>query len=76
MTKYLAIAEECVDGGYQISFPDFPNLATECDNFRDIYPMAKDCITGYLEGEEPLSDPQNKEVLEPLPGQLVFVVFV
>ncbi len=36
------------EGGFVVSVPDLPSVATEGDTLKEALDMAKDAITGYL----------------------------
>ena len=37
------------DGGYVVTFPAIPNLATQGETLEEARRMAEDCLRGYLE---------------------------
>lgn len=37
------------DGGYVVTFPAIPNLATQGETLDEARRMAEDCLRGYLE---------------------------
>jgi antitoxin HicB len=38
-----------VDGGYVVTFPAIPDLATQGETFDEARRMAEECLSGYLE---------------------------
>ena len=58
---YPAIFDPCEEGGYSITFPDFPGCITEGDTVEEAFDMAKDVLRGYLQGME------NDEEKMPIP---------
>jgi antitoxin HicB len=46
---YTAVFEPAEDGGYVVTFPAVPNLATQGETLEEARAMAVDCLQGYLE---------------------------
>lgn len=46
---YSALFEPAEEGGYVVTFPAIPNLATQGDTLEEARAMAEDCLQGYLE---------------------------
>lgn len=55
---YPAIFHNCDEGGYWISFPDFPECLSQGDSIEEAYEMASDalglCIDEKIRSNEPL----------------------
>jgi len=56
--SYTAVFERAEEGGYVVTFPAIPGLATQGETIEDARAMANDCLRAYLEslekdGEEP-----------------------
>ena len=47
--SYLAIFEPAIEGGFNVSFPDFPGCVTFGDNFKHAQKMAKEALELWLE---------------------------
>jgi antitoxin HicB len=54
---YTAVFEPAEEGGYVVTFPAIPNLATEGDTLEEARAMAVDCLQGYLETLQELGRP-------------------
>ena len=59
---YTAVFEPAEEGGYVVTFPAVPNLATQGETLEEARAMAKDCLQGYLEWrmEDGLSLPEGE----------------
>ena len=55
---YSALIHKAEEGGFWITFPDFPECMTQGEDIQDAYAMAYDAlelaIASRLENEEPL----------------------
>lgn len=49
---YPAIFHKAEEGGFWITFPDFPEAITEGDNMHEAYEMAVDCLGLTLSGKQ------------------------
>ena len=52
MTKqasYTAVFEAAEEGGFVVTFPAIPGLATQGETLEDAEEMAADCLRAYLE---------------------------
>ena len=47
---YTAVFEPAEEGGYVVTFPAIPNLATQGESLDEAQDMAVDCLRCYLEG--------------------------
>ena len=47
---YTAVFEPAEEGGYVVTFPTIPNLATQAESLDEARAMAVDCLRCYLEG--------------------------
>ncbi len=47
--RYTVVFEPAEEGGYVVTVPALPGLATEGDTLEEARAMAKDAIRGYLE---------------------------
>ena len=73
--RYTVVFEPAEEGGYVVTVPALPGLATEGNSLAEARDMAKDAVRGYLEslrkhGEEiPLEQghPVTERVLISLP---------
>ncbi|HAG68876.1 MAG TPA: HicB family protein [Lachnospiraceae bacterium] len=48
---YIAIFENCEEGGYSVSFPDLPGCFTEGDTLEEAMEMAQEAACGWICGE-------------------------
>ena len=46
---FTAVFQPAEEGGYTVSFPAVPNLATQGETLEEARAMALDCLQGYLE---------------------------
>ena len=64
---YPAIFNVAEEGGFFVTFPDFPECFTEGDNMDQSYQMSVEAlglaITSRLENNEPLPDPTDFSAL-------------
>lgn len=72
---FTAVYERGEAGGYVVTFPAIPNLATEGTSLEEAREMAVDCLTGYLETlqSEGLPLPDGEEHAEPVIREAVRV---
>lgn len=47
---FTAVFEPAEEGGYVVTFPAIPNLATQGETVDEARAMAEDCLRCYLEG--------------------------
>jgi predicted RNase H-like HicB family nuclease len=47
---FTAVFEPAEEGGYVVTFPAIPNLATQGETLDEARAMAGDCLRCYLEG--------------------------
>ena len=47
---FTAVFEPAEEGGYVVTFPAIPNLATQGETLDEARAMAEDCLRCYLEG--------------------------
>ena len=75
---YPAIFNVAEEGGYFITFPDFPECITEGDNLQDAYEMTVDAlglaITGRLDDGEELPSASDLNAIDTTTGQSVVIV--
>ena len=48
-TNYFAVFEPAQEGGYNVSFPDFPGCVTFGETFEDAKKMASEVLSLWLE---------------------------
>lgn len=46
---FTAVFEPAEEGGYVVTFPAIPNLATQGETLEEARAMAADCVQGHLE---------------------------
>ena len=49
---FTAVFEPAEEGGYVVTFPAIPNLATQGETLEEAREMAEDCLRCYLEGRQ------------------------
>ena len=54
---FTAVFEPAEEGGYVVTFPAIPNLATQGETLEEAREMAADCLQGYLETLQELGRP-------------------
>ena len=47
--RYTAVFEPAEEGGYIVTFPAIPDLATQGETLDEARAMAADCLLAYLE---------------------------
>ncbi len=47
--SYTAVFEAAEEGGYVVTFPAIPGLATQGETVEEAREMANDCLRAYLE---------------------------
>ena len=47
--SYPAIFDPAIEGGYNVSFPDFPGCVTFGDTFEEAEKMAEDALSLWIE---------------------------
>lgn len=47
---FRAVFEPAAEGGYVVTFPAIPDLATQGETIDEAREMAEDCLRCYLEG--------------------------
>ncbi|HEY1301483.1 MAG TPA: type II toxin-antitoxin system HicB family antitoxin [Stellaceae bacterium] len=47
--RYTAVFERAEEGGYIVTFPAIPDLATQGETLQEARAMAADCLLAYLE---------------------------
>ena len=60
---FTAVFEPAEEGGYVVTFPAIPSLATQGESLDDARAMAADCLRCYLEGrfKDGLPLPQSEQ---------------
>jgi antitoxin HicB len=48
-SRYTAVFEPAEEGGYIVTFPAIPGLATQGETMDEARAMAADCLRAYLE---------------------------
>jgi antitoxin HicB len=51
------VYEPAEEGGFVVTFPAIPNLATQGETLEEARAMAADCLQGYLESLRELGRP-------------------
>ena len=75
---YPALFHQAEEGGFWVSFPDFPECLTDGDNMGDAYEMAFDAlglaISDKLQNNEKLPTPSSFENISVDPGSFLVVI--
>ena len=76
---YPAVFHKAEEGGFWISFPDFPECLTEGDDMQEAYEMAVEALglvlTGRAEEKEEIPKPTEIDQISVDNGVLVIVEF-
>lgn len=76
---YPAVFHKAEEGGFWISFPDFPECLTEGDDMQEAYEMAVEALglvlTGRAEEKEEIPRPTEVDQISVDNGVLVIVEF-
>ena len=76
---YPAVFHKAEEGGFWISFPDFPEWLTEGDDMQEAYEMAVEALglvlTGRAEEKEEIPKPTEIDQISVDNGVLVIVEF-
>lgn len=76
---YPCVFHKAEEGGFWVSFPDFPECLTEGDNMQAAYEMAVDalglCITDRIAQREELPEASEPDSIDVSDGFLVVVEF-
>ena len=62
--RYTAVFEPVEEGGYIVTFPAIPGLATQGETLVEARAMAADCLRAYLESLRKDGDPLPYEAPE------------
>lgn len=75
---YPALFHKAEEGGFWISFPDFPECLTQGDDMRQAYEMAVDalglCITDMEQEHMPLPQPSDFSTVTVSPDAVLLIV--
>ena len=62
--SYTAVYEHAEEGGFVVTFPAIPGLATQGETLEEARTMAADCLRAYLESLEKDGEAPPFEALE------------
>jgi antitoxin HicB len=62
--SYTAVFEHAEEGGFVVTFPAIPGLATQGETLEEARAMAADCLRAYLESLEKDGEAAPFEALE------------
>jgi predicted RNase H-like HicB family nuclease len=62
--RYTAVFEPAEEGGYIVTFPAIPGLATQGETMDEARAMAADCLRAYLESLRKDGEPLPYEAPE------------
>jgi predicted RNase H-like HicB family nuclease len=68
--KYFAVFEPAVEGGYNVSFPDFPGCVTFGRNAREAHRMAREALELWIEELAAQGKRLHKPLRRPLVGEV------
>lgn len=72
MNAYIALLHPEEDGGYSVSFPDFPGCASQGETLDEAAEMAQEALEGHveclLEDGQPLPTPTDLAAIRARPG--------
>jgi len=75
---YPALFHQAEEGGFWISFPDFPECLTQGENMEEAYEMAVDalglCITDFVKAQKVLPSASKPCDIEASEGSVLMVV--
>ncbi len=75
---YLALFHTAEEGGFWITFPDFPKCLTQGETLDEAYDMAVAslglCITDLLKEEPPLPPPSSPSDITVTPNAIILVI--
>lgn len=75
---YPAVFHEAEEGGFWVTFPDFPECFTEGDDMTQAYEMAFDalglCLSSRETEEEPIPSPSNPKNIAVSDGEFLVVI--
>ena len=63
-SRYTAVFEPAQEGGFIVTFPAIPNLATQGETLAEARTMATDCLRAYLESLQKDGESLPYEALE------------
>jgi antitoxin HicB len=73
--RYTAVFEPAEEGGYIVTFPAIPGLATQGESLAEARIMAADCLRAYLESLRKDGEPMPYEgTEEPITEKLTVAV--
>ena len=76
---YPAIFHKAEEGGFWVSFPDFPECLTQGEDMEQAYEMAVDAlglvITGRIENKDVIPECSLPEEIDAEDGQIVIIQF-
>lgn len=76
---YPAVFHAAEEGGYWVTFPDFPACMTQGDTMAEAYKMAVDALglelSELIENKEQLPEPSEPTKIEVTDGVIVVVEF-
>jgi antitoxin HicB len=62
--RYTAVFEPAEEGGFIVTFPAIPGLATQGESLDEARAMAADCLLAYLESLQKDGEPMPYEAPE------------
>ena len=74
--SYTAVFEQAEEGGFVVTFPAIPGLATQGETLDDATAMAEDCLRAYLQSLAIDGEPPPYEAPELPPMRRIKVAVV
>ena len=71
--SYFAVFEPAIEGGYNVSFPDFPGCVTFGRSFEDAQNKAREVLELWLEELAASKQPIPRRVARPIVDEIVVV---
>jgi antitoxin HicB len=71
--SYAAVFEPAEEGGFVVTFPAIPGLATQGETLDEATAMAEDCLRAYLESLTIDGEPPPYEAPEQPPKRCITV---
>ena len=69
--SYFAVFEPAIEGGYNVSFPDFPGCVTFGKNFEDAQNKAREVLELWIEELAVRRQPIPRRVARPIIDEIV-----
>lgn len=71
ISSYFAVFEPAIEGGYNVSFPDFPGCVTFGKSFEDAQNKAREVLELWLEELAARKQPIPHRIARPIVDEVV-----